>query len=129
MAGSSIARKRRKPSQGMLTASALSREDFLVRRIAEIEADQVAIRSAASPSWIALGQLGRALDECHAELCGLRAAQGDQNKLDPAALVAGIEAAIRDGAEGLPEDDVERLYLAACERLGFAPDGGPARAP
>lgn len=110
-------------------ASDLTREEFLVRRIAEIEADQRAIRARVNPSWIALLQLGRDLDSCHEELVQFRASQGDQTTLDPAALVQGIEAAIRDEAEGLPEDDVERLYVAACERLGLVPDGGPGGAP
>lgn len=105
------------------SASSLQREEFLVRRLAELEADQEAARNRSS--WIAVLQLGRDLDKAHAELTQLRASQGDRNALDPAALVAELEKAIRDESEGLPEEDVERLYLACCERLAFVPDGGP----
>lgn len=120
--------KPRSTRQKSPPASDLTREEFLVRRIAEIEADQRAIRARPNPSWIAVMQLGRDLDSCHEELVQFRAQQGDQTVIDPAALVQGIEAAIRDESDGLPEDDVERLYLAACERLGLVPDGGPGGA-
>lgn len=116
--------KPRSPRQKTSPASDLTREEFLIRRIAEIEADQRAIRARPNPSWIAVMQLGRDLNGCHEELVQHRASQGDQSQLDPAKLIADIEAAIRDESEGLPEDDVERLYLAACERLGLVPDGG-----
>ena len=104
-------------------ATSQSREEFLAARVDSLESDLAASR--AKSSWIAVLNLGRDLDKAHAELISLRASQGDQNRLDPAALVDGIEQAIRDEADGLPEDDVERLYIAACERLGFTPDGGP----
>jgi len=109
------------------SATSQSREEFLVARIVSLESDLAASRSKSS--WIAVLNLGRDLDKAHAELVALRSSQGDQTAIDPAALVQGIEAAIRDESEGLPEDDVERLYLACCERLGIVPDGSPGGAP
>ena len=96
------------------------RAGFLAARIDALTRDQDAARK--SRSWVAVRQLGQDLDRAHLEFVGLQD-RGSRVEQSPEEQVAEILALVRDHAHGFPEEDVEQLYQACCERLGLDAHG------
>ena len=95
----------------------LGRAAFLRARLRLLVKDQSAARS--SRSWVAVRQLGQDIDTSHKELRELEQAASTTQQT-PTEILAELLALIRDTSQGFPDDAVEAIYVASCERMGIS---------